>query len=347
MTNPHELKSTLATIAAELGFDAFGVAAADSENSDRDHLTEWLKRGYHASMEWMARDPEKRSDVRVALPSARSVISLAVNYHTPVTAGEDCGSLKVSRYAWGEDYHEVVGRKLKALQERLHELVPNAESITGLDTSPIMEKSWAERAGLGWIGRNGNLITRNLGSWVFLAEIITDIELPPDEPHTQFCGSCNRCMEACPTEAIIDFGVVDSRKCISYWTIEHRGDLPEELAQNFDGWIFGCDICQDVCPWNRFSQATQEPAFEPRCDCTCPPGERWENLSETEFKQQFGDSAIRRAKSTGLARNIRSQSHNPLREALRSVAWEPLDGLDDINIDGLKISQSPDSSKTS
>lgn len=332
---PQDIRDRLAEAARDLGFDAVGVAAVGPADGMRAQLFEWLNRGYHATMEWMARDPERRADVERVLPGARSVISLAINYYSPREADDSCGSLKVSRYAWGKDYHLVIGEKLKVLKSVLEALAPGEQSVAYVDTGPIMEKAWAQRAGIGWIGLNGNLIIRDLGSWVFLAEIITTLELPPDEPHSDFCGTCTRCIDACPTEAIVEPYVVDSNKCISYWTIEHRGDFPEGLTENYDGWIFGCDICQDVCPWNRFEKPTREADFEPRCDCVCPPGDKWEKLSESEFRQEFADSAIRRTKRDGLVRNIRAQNHIPLRDALQSVRREPLADDFDITVEDL------------
>ncbi|MBI3873090.1 MAG: tRNA epoxyqueuosine(34) reductase QueG [candidate division Zixibacteria bacterium] len=314
-----QLRERLVEVAHELGFDAVGVASVDSDGPDRERLFEWLTLGYHASMTWMARNAERRSDVRQVLPGARSVISLAVNYYTPHEIDDGCGSLKVSRYAWGEDYHRVLTRRLKLLCEQLAVLAPGEKFIAYVDTGPVMERAWAERAGLGWIGKNGCLITRSLGSWVFLAEVITTVPLPVDLPHTDFCGSCTRCIDACPTDAITEPCVVDSNRCISYWTIEHKGEIPAALAADFDGWIFGCDVCQDVCPWNSFTSPSAEPAFAPRADCLCPPGDRWATLSGEEFREEFADSAIRRAKSEGLARNIRIQDHDPLRRALATA----------------------------
>ncbi|HUU46274.1 MAG TPA: tRNA epoxyqueuosine(34) reductase QueG, partial [Acidobacteriota bacterium] len=207
---PDHLKDQLIAEAKALGFDAVGVAAVEDDDQDRSRLFAWLARGYHASMAWMARDPERRADVRRSLPGARSVISLAINYHSTCNHDDGCGSLKVSRYAWGEDYHRVVSGKLKHLRARLDQLAPGSKSITCVDTGPVMERAWAERAGIGWIGRNGSLITRDFGSWVFLAEIVTTAELPADKPHADFCGSCGRCIEACPTEAFVEPYVIDA-----------------------------------------------------------------------------------------------------------------------------------------
>jgi epoxyqueuosine reductase len=318
-----QLRDRLASAAHEIGFDLFGVASIGEAHDHSDRLLMWLAHGYHASMAWMERNAERRAEIRRVLPGAKTVISLGLNYYRPETPNEGCGDLKVARYAWGEDYHKIVERKLEVLLGVLRALAPEEQALTYVDTGPVMEKAWAERAGLGWIGKNTCLISKPFGSWVFLGEIITTALIAPDVPHSDFCGSCTRCLDACPTDAFPEPYVLDSNKCISYWTIEHRGDIPSELASEFDGWIFGCDICQDVCPWNKFSRPTSEPAFTPRCDCLCPPAEQWANLSLEEFQSTFADSAIRRAKPEGLARNIGSQSRDALSTVLRSSHAEP------------------------
>jgi epoxyqueuosine reductase len=334
------VKARLIDAAAGLGFDALGVAAVGTDHDDRERLFAWLTRGYHAAMDWMARNADRRADVRRVIPQARTVISLAVNYYTPAAANDCCRSLKVSRYAWGEDYHRVLERKLNALRDHLLAWLPDEEFVTYCDTGPIMEKAWAQRAGVGWIGKNACLVTRGMGSWVFLGEIVTTAEIPPDAPHADFCGSCTHCIDACPTDAIAEPYVVDANRCIAYWSIEERGDIPADVAQQSDGWIFGCDTCQDVCPWNKFGRLTREGAFLPRADCLCPPRERWLSLSEEEFSHEFGDSAIRRARAEGLARNIRAQHHDPLRRAIASLQWKPAEAADDISTPGVDSSGS-------
>lgn len=322
MSQPRTLREQIAEKASALGFSQFGVTSADSIPDDRDRLYQWLAQGFHASMAWMARNSEKRADVQKVLPGARSVISLALNYYHPHAHNECCGDLKVSRYAWGEDYHKIVGDKLEALKRFLDEIAPGTESLIYVDTGPLMEKAIAERAGVGWIGKNACLITRKYGSWVFLGEIITTAELSGDQPHTDFCGNCSRCIDACPTDAFPSPYVLDASKCISYWTIEHRGEIPEELSAHFDGWIFGCDICQDVCPWNKFAVTSEVGEFAPGQNRLCPPSERWSTLTPAEFKTEFADSPILRAKPEGLARNIRSQVDDPLPQAIRQVRDE-------------------------
>ncbi len=335
-STPEKLRERLLVAARDLGVDRLGVARVQTVESDRERLLDWLTRGYHAGMTWISRDPERRAEINRVLPGARSVISIAINYGTDDCPCEDCGALKVSRYAWGEDYHRVLGRKLKALTELLDQWAPGSKSIFYVDTGPVMEKAWAQRAGLGWIGKNGNFLTRSFGSWVFIGEILTTVELPADECHSDFCGSCTRCIESCPTNAISEPYVVDAQKCIAYWTIEHRGEFPEGIAETLDGWIFGCDICQDVCPWNSFGQPTREPAFAPRTDAVCPPADRWVALSEDEFQHEFADSALKRVGRDGLVRNIRSQSQDPLESVLRILDWKPCEDLqdEDVTLDG-------------
>lgn len=333
---PTEIRDQIVARAKSLGIDCIGFAAVNDPNKDRDRLFDWLARGHQASLKWMERDAERRSDVTKVLPGAQTVISIAVNYKTNDNVCEDCGALKVSRYAWGKDYHLVLDEKLKSLAAFISELAPNQESLHYVDTGPVMEKAWAERAGVGWIGKNTNLTTRTFGSWVFLGEIITTVALPADQPHQDFCGSCTRCLEACPTDAFPEPYVIDSNKCISYWTIEHRGEFPEGLADDFDGWIFGCDICQDVCPWNRFSHETNEIAFRARADMVCPPEDRWLDLTEEEFREEFADSALRRAKVHGLARNIQSQRDDPLESVLKAIEWSPIEDFEDFALDELE-----------
>jgi epoxyqueuosine reductase len=293
--------------AFELGCTHVGVARAEALAQEGSRLEEWLGRGYQAGMAWMARNVEKRVDPRVVLPGAKSVIALAVNYYTPVrhASGKDIG--KVSRYAWGDDYHELVGRRLEELVRWMSVEFPGSEGKAYVDTGPVMDKVWAQRAGIGWEGKHTNVITRDTGSWVFLGEILTTLELDPDLPAADHCGTCTRCIDACPTEAIVEPYVVDSSRCISYLTIEHRGDIPDALAKEFEGWIYGCDICQDVCPWNiRFAQDSREPGFAPRDGALQPSLSQWEGMTQEEFSRRFAGSAVKRTKLSGLRRNIKA-----------------------------------------
>jgi epoxyqueuosine reductase len=293
--------------AAELGFDKIGIVPASALQDEREHLEAWLGLGYHGAMGWMERDPEKRTDPRLLLTGARSVIAVALNYFTPHKHDNSDGTGKVSRYAWGDDYHDVMGEKLRSLLGWIKERWPLVEGKACVDIQPMMDKAWAVRAGLGWIGKHSNLITRELGSWVFLGELVLNVELQYDTEQVQdHCGTCTLCIESCPTGAIIEPYVVDSNRCISYATIELRDEeLPEDVANKMDGWLYGCDVCQDVCPWNRFEQPTQETRFEPRAGNINPVLEEIVSLTHDQYVERFRRSAIKRAKLTGLKRNAR------------------------------------------
>jgi epoxyqueuosine reductase len=256
----------------------------------------------------MNREPEKRVDPKLVFPDARSMIVLATNYYTPHPHVNSDSSGKISRYAWGDDYHDVVREKLRELLEWIKTEVPGAEGKLCVDTVPIMEKAWAIRAGLGWIGKNSNVITTDFGSWVFLSEIILNIELGHDTETVQdHSGCCSACIDACPTAAIIEPYVVNSRKCISYATIELRNEkLPSEISGNLNGWVYGCDICQDVCPWNRFEKPAVEPRFEPRYSETSLSLEAVTEMKHDDYVERFRGSAMKRTKLTGLQRNARA-----------------------------------------
>ena len=294
--------------ALELGFQKVGVVRAELLDEERARLEEWLARGYHAEMEWMARGVERRADPREFLPGARSVVVVALNYFTPHEHTDDPRAGKISRYAWGDDYHDVLGEKLRALLDFIKELVPGARGKTCVDAQPAMDKAWAARAGLGWIGKHTNLITRDYGSWVFLGELVLDIELEYDTTRSEdHCGTCTLCLDACPTGAIVEPYVVDSARCISYATIELRApELPRAVAENLEGWLYGCDICQDVCPWNRFEQPTGETRFEPREGNANPDLEEIVGLTHEAYVERFRRSPVKRAKLAGLQRNARA-----------------------------------------
>jgi len=254
-------------------------------------------------MAWLAREPEKRSDPELLMPGAKSVVVVLLNYFTDHGHSSDVG--KVSRYAWGEDYHDVLSEKLIGLLNQIKAIEPSVKGKICIDTAPFMDKAWAARAGLGWIGKSSNLITRELGSWVFIGALVLDIELDYDLPNSEdHCGTCTACIDACPTQAIVEPYVVDARRCISYATIELRDEtLPDEIASNLKGWIYGCDICQDVCPWNRFEQTTAESRFEPRHGETTLDIERLRTMDHDEYVERFRRSPIKRTKLTGLKRN--------------------------------------------
>jgi len=301
MTSP-EIKAK----AHELGFDLCGIAAA-AHYPELDFLQEWLTRGYAGDMAWLPRSADKRADVRRLLPGARTVIVTATLYNTdrPYSSQLPPGIAGISRYAWGDDYHDVMRERLRDLLEWIKMEDPEADGKICVDTTPVLEKAWAVRAGIGWLGKHTNVITPTHGSWVFLGEIILNLEVEYDtEVVEDHCGSCTACIDACPTNAIVKPYVVDSRKCISYATIELRDEtLPAEIAANQNGWLYGCDICQDVCPWNRFEKPTKEMRFEPRNNETSLPLESLAEMQHDEYVERFRGSAMKRAKLSGLKRN--------------------------------------------
>lgn len=302
------LEERIKAQALAISFHRVGIAAVSETENDEaaQRLQSWIALGYNADMAWMA--SPKRQHVREILPSARSVIAVGLNYYTPHQRSGDPAHGKISRYAWGRDYHRVLTKKLKALNLWLEEQVSDLQSRYYVDTGPIQDKAWAERAGLGWVGKNGNLISRDYGSWLFLGEIVTNIPLNGDRPHSQHCGTCTRCLEACPTQAIVEPFVVDSNKCIAYHTIENRAEtLPTAIADNLQGWVAGCDICQDVCPWNqRFAQPTDVTDFHPYEGNLNPELKALANITEADWQQQFTASALRRIKPAMLRRNAQA-----------------------------------------
>ena len=290
------------------GFDKVGIARAAKLDAEGERLQEWLGRGLQGEMRWMERDPEQRADPRLLMPEARSVVVVALNYHTPHEHTDAPNTGKISRYAWGDDYHEVVGARLKSLLAWITAEWPETLGKTCVDIQPVMDKAWAVRARLGWIGKHSNLITRDFGSWVFIGELLLNLELETDGvPVEDHCGTCTLCIEACPTHAITEPYVVDSNKCISHATIELRAPaLPVDVASNLDGWLYGCDVCQDVCPWNRFEQQTQEQCFEPRPGHVAPNLQEILELTPETYAERFRRSPIKRAKLNGLQRNART-----------------------------------------
>ena len=306
--DPHSRAVKIKERALALGFHKVGIARAEPLPDERARLEEWLRRGLHATMHWMARDIERRTDPRQLLPAARSVIAVALNYYTPHVHADDPTQGKISRYAWGDDYHLVIEEKLRTLLSWMQSEWPGTQGKICVDAQPAMDKAWAVRAGLGWIGKHSNLITREYGSWVFLGELILDLELEPDAPFAEdHCGTCTLCLEACPTGAIVEPRVVDAGRCISYATIELRAEeIPDEVARNLDGWLFGCDVCQDVCPWNRFEQPTDEEHFAPRSGQTSLPLAEVIEMDHETYAERFRHSAIKRAKLSGLKRTARA-----------------------------------------
>lgn len=290
--------------AKQLGFDLVGFAKADLLIKETEKLQQWLDKGYHATMNYMEKNFHKRKDVREILPNAKSVISLAINYYTPdhYTNQNDKG--KVSRYAWGKDYHLIIWQKLDELETELKHLEPELETHSYVDTGPVMDKVWAVKSGLGWMGKHTNIINPNIGSWFFIANIVTNYEFEYSDIVADHCGTCTACLDACPTNAIVDEYVVDANKCISFHTIENKEEIPAELKGKFENWIFGCDICQDVCPWNnKFSISTSIQDFSP-VNKEFSLGEVLE-MDESLFKARFSESPIKRTKLKGLQRNAR------------------------------------------
>lgn len=292
--------------ALAIGFSKVGIAGVKHLSDESVHLTEWLRRGYHGTMDWMARSPERRADPRLVLPDASSVICVAMNYYVDVRFPGEPGRGKISRYAWGDDYHLIMTERLGELEGFIKELAPQSVTRQYVDTGPVMEKAWAAEAGLGWQGKHTNLITKDFGSWVFLGEVLTDLVLQEDEPIADFCGSCTSCIEACPTDALNEPYVLDSTKCISYLTIEHRGEIPEVFKPGLEQWVYGCDICQDVCPWNSFQQPTKEKAFAPREGNVAPQLNELVKMTQEEFTARFRKSPIKRTKRSGLTRNAQA-----------------------------------------
>lgn len=292
--------------AKRLGFHLVGVAVAENDEQvlAQQRLQNWLNSGYHADMEWM--NNPKRFALQKCLPNVKSVIAVALNYYTPEQQSEDPEKGKISRYAWGRDYHKVMTKKLKALARWLEEQEETIQARFYCDTGPIQDKFWAQQAGLGWIAKNGNLITREYGSWVFLGEVLTTLELTPDTPHTVHCGTCTRCLEACPTDAFPQPFVVNAKRCIAYQTIENRAaELPKEI--NLNNWVAGCDICQEVCPWNqRFAKETDCDDFQPRSENIAPNLIELAQLRDESWDEKTRGSALRRIKPAMWRRNARA-----------------------------------------
>jgi epoxyqueuosine reductase len=294
--------------ALALGFDLVGIAAAGELPVEQARLEQWLSRGFHGEMRWMERDPMQRSDPRQVLPGARSVVAVALNYFRPESHANQPGTGKISRYAWGDDYHDVVGQKLRLLLDWIKSEWPGTQGKACVDIQPVLDKVWASRAGLGWIGKHTNLITTQLGSWVFLGELLLDLELTPEiELVRDHCGTCTLCIDHCPTQAITEPYVVDSNRCISHATIELRGpEIPSVVAEHLEGWLYGCDICQDVCPWNRFEQPTEEQRFAPRKGETELDLDEMMTMPHEKYVERFRGSPMKRAKLSGLQRNAQT-----------------------------------------
>jgi epoxyqueuosine reductase len=293
-------------IGLDLGFNKIGITSANQPERS-SYLTQWLKKGYVGTMDWMVTHKEKRMNIDTLFPGAKSVICVAHNYFYPIYHSESNDLGKISRYACGEDYHKIMKKKLKTYLNEIRKLDTKIEGRLCVDTAPIMEKLWAEQAGIGWQGKNTNLITRDYGSWVFLGEIIIDMELVYDTPMEDFCGSCQACIKACPTDALIAPYVLDARRCISYLTIEYWDQpIPSELESKMNGWIFGCDICQDVCPWNKFSKDSIEKRYRPKENKMDFDLLELSKLNEDGYREKFKKSPVLRPGWKNFLRNIKA-----------------------------------------
>lgn len=297
----HFIKS----ISQQLGFDYCGIARAEVLNEDARKLESWLKKGFQGSMHYMENYFDLRIDPSKLMPGAKSVITLLLNYFPE--KNQDNNDCKISKYAYGKDYHEVIKEKLNAMLHLIKENIGEVHGRGFVDSAPVLERSWAVKSGLGWVGKNGNLINKKNGSFFFIATLIADLELDYDDPFAKdYCGTCTKCIDACPTNAIMDDKVIDGSKCISYFTIELKEMLiPDEMKGKFDNWMFGCDTCQDVCPWNRFAKPTSESAFTPIPEILNFTTNNWEEITTESFKKIFKNSPLKRAKLNGIKRNLK------------------------------------------
>ncbi len=313
------LARALKVEARRLGFDACGIAKAERLDDEALRLEQWLREGRHASMGWMENHFEKRVDPRRLVDGAQSVVSVLHTYYRPEPHPDDPAVGKISRYAWGDDYHTVLKDKLYALYHWLDEAAGGIAGRVFVDSAPVLDKAWAARSGLGWVGKSTMLLNRGLGSFFFIGELIVDVPLPPDQAMADYCGSCTRCLDACPTGALDAPYQIDAGRCISYLTIEHRGEtLPEGMDSEIGSWIFGCDICQDVCPWTKFSRATDEARFAPRPGVTDTELREWAELDLEAFRERFGGSPVERARFEGFRRNVRAALENGRAESGRA-----------------------------
>lgn len=308
---PEKYTGLIKEEAIRLGFMHCGVAKATFLEQEAPRLEQWLKNGFQGQMTYMENHFDKRLDPRLLVPGARSVISLTLNYF-PEHGQMHADAPKISKYAYGEDYHLLIKTKLADLLQFIRSHIGEVDGRAFVDSAPVLDRAWAKRAGIGWVGKNGNIISKKSGSFFFLAELIIDLEMDYDEPFpTDHCGSCTRCIDACPTGAILSPAIIDSGKCISYLTIELRDEIPPQFQGQMDNWAFGCDVCQDVCPWNRFSSPHHEPALHPKSNLLEMKREDWMDITEDVFKQIFKHSAVKRTKFKGLTRNIDFLSRVP------------------------------------
>lgn len=302
MNSKFEYTSFIKSEAKRLGFLSCGISKAGFLETEAPRLENWLKNNQHGKMSYMENHFDKRLDPTKLVDDAKSVVSLLLNYYPDKEQITD--SFKISKYAYGQDYHFVIKEKLKELLTTIQTYIGAVSGRAFVDSAPVLDKAWAAKSGLGWIGKNGNLITQKVGSFYFIAELIIDLELDYDHPTTNHCGSCTACLDACPTAAIIAPYIVDGSKCISYFTIELKDNIPQEMKGKFNDWAFGCDICQDVCPWNRFSKPHNEPLFNPNPEILLMSKKDWTEITEETFNSVFKNSPLKRTKFEGMKRNI-------------------------------------------
>ena len=304
MNNRETYTNLIKTEAKRLGFLSCGISKAEFLETEAPRLEKWLNKNMHGEMQYMENHFDKRLDPTKLVESSKSVVSLLLNYF-PSETQKDITAPKISKYAYGTDYHFVIKDKLKQLLHFIQDEIGDVHGRAFVDSAPVLDKAWAAKSGLGWIGKHSNLLTQQVGSFYFIAELIIDLELDYDKPVTDHCGTCTACIDVCPTQAITEPYVVDGSKCISYFTIELKENIPTEFKGQLDNWMFGCDVCQDVCPWNRFSKAHNEPLFNPHPELLEMTKKDWEEITEDTFKKVFKKSAVKRTKFSGLTRNIK------------------------------------------
>lgn len=302
INNKEKYSQLIKAESKRLGFLSCGISKAEFLEEEAPRLENWLNKNHHGQMSYMENHFDKRLNPKLLVDDSKSVISLLLNYFPSEEQNSD--SYKISKYAYGQDYHFVIKEKLKELLNTIQSKIGDVSGRAFVDSAPVLDKAWAAKSGLGWIGKNSNLITQKVGSFYFIAELIIDLELEYDNPTTDHCGTCTACIDACPTDAIVAPYVVDGSKCISYFTIELKDNLPIEMKGKFDDWAFGCDVCQDVCPWNRFSKPHNEPLFNPSPELLSFSKKDWDEITNETFNKVFKNSAVKRTKFEGFKRNI-------------------------------------------
>jgi epoxyqueuosine reductase len=304
--NKIELTKSIKQTILNIGIHKVGISTIDSPFKSK-FLEEWLDRNFHGEMKWMEYYKKKRIDIQKLFPEAKSVISVAHNYYSPEIHSSSQQNGKISRYAWGEDYHTIIKKKLKQVLLDIKKLENNIEGQICVDSAPAMDKLWAEKSGIGWQGKHTNIISKEFGSWIFLGELILNVELEFDKPIEDFCGTCTACIDACPTDAIVQPYMLDAKKCISYLTIEHWDKpIPKEFKNKMENWIFGCDICQDVCPWNKYQTITDEEKYFPKEENISPQLEKLADQTENEYKKRFKKSPVKRTGWKNFKRNVQT-----------------------------------------